>query len=110
MAKTYVGIVDTLGLDSFALLDPHIAFCMQIRAQSNPHRHACMFTATFDSKLSPEEHVKKIKDPWDMWSYVQLTCKTLKCDPKDAKTIKNIKKLADSMKECTGTATGFNYA
>lgn len=106
--KAYVGILDTLGLDSFAPLDHNndTVACMQIRAMSNPQRHAKMFIAEFEPSMEPEKHIKKLKDPWDMWAYIQLTCTQLKCDPKDARTIKNMKKLAEQMVECTGSAHG----
>lgn len=105
--KQYVGIVDTLGLDSFAPFDSKTAFHMKIRAMANPQRHACMFLVDVPAAIDVEGNIRKTKDPWDMWAYVQMVSTEMKCQPNDAKTIKNIKKLADSMVACTGSARGF---
>lgn len=102
--KSYVGILDTLGLDSFVELSNVELMYLQLRAQSNPQRHATLFIAEFDADMEPEKHIRKIKDPWDMWNYIQLTCTQLKSKPEDAKVIKNMRKLADTMVECTGKA------
>jgi hypothetical protein len=100
----YVGILDTLGLDSFTEMNNRNAMHMSLRAALNPQRHACVFLAYFDEGASPLEHIRKFKDPWDMWSYINVACRELQCDPKDAKTIKNMKKLADAKIQCTGSA------
>jgi len=102
----YCGILDTMGLDSFALYDKRTASMMHLRAEFNPHRHACLFIASIRSDIDVLKHVKELKDAWDRWTYIQLVADEVKCEPKDAKTIKNMKKLADSMIECTGSALG----
>lgn len=102
----YCGILDTMGLDSFAPYDNRTANMMHLRAGFNPHRHACLFIASIRSDIDVVKHIKKIKDAWDRWAYIQLISKEVKCEPKDAKTIKNMKKLADSMIACTGSALG----
>ena len=102
----YCGILDTMGLDSFAPYDNRTASMMHLRAQFNPQRRASLFIASIRSDIDVIKHVKELKDAWDRWTYIQLVADEVKCEPKDAKTIKNMKKLADSMIECTGSALG----
>lgn len=99
--KEYVGIVDTEGLDRFEPLTGESMGICQIRATCNPHRHACVFIASFDDKLDPTKIVRQSGDPWDMWHCVQVMCHELKCEPHNAKTIKNLKKLATVTKQLT---------
>jgi len=103
--KEYVGIIDTRGLDFFNEVNSETVFHAQIRAQSNPHRHACMFFCTMPAKMKPIAAIKHLKDTWQMWDFIQAFCKQLKCRPEDAKTIANIKELALTSKRLTGKAS-----
>lgn len=103
--KWYVGIIDTLGLDSFDEIGHNSSVqCMQIRAMANPQRHAKMFLASFPAGMKVTELIRQQKDPWEIWSFVQCFSKEIRCDKK---TIQNMKKMADSMLELTGSAHGF---
>lgn len=102
LVKSYVGIIDTAGLDRFSPLTPSELSLCRLRAQCNPQRHACVFIADFPEDLEVAEHIKKLGDPWDMWNYILLVCTELKSQPEDAKTIKNMKKLSEAIKKHTG--------
>lgn len=106
--KWYVGIVDTLGLDSLDEVGHNSSVqCMRIRAMANPQRHAKMFLASFPEKMEVLKVVRTHKDPWEMWDFIQAFAKEIRCAKEDAKTIQNMKQMADCMIACTGSAAGF---
>lgn len=98
----YVGIIDTRGLDFFAEVTKDSLFHAQIRSQSNPHRHACMFLCSLPAEMKIQEVFKSLKDTWEMWNFIQAFCKELKCRPEDAKTIANIRELSKTKRKLTG--------
>lgn len=99
--NSYVGIIDTEGLDMFQRLTPQAVNIATIRAQCNPQRHAKVFMAVFEEGHEPTEHISKVKDPWDKWDYINMACIELRCRPEDVKTVNNIKKIANLLKETT---------
>ena len=106
--KWYVGIIDTMGLDSFDEVGhSNSCACMQIRAAANPQRHAKMFLASFPATMKVPHLVREMKDAWEMWSFINCFAKEIRCDKKDMKTVQNIKQLSDKMIELTGNAYGF---
>lgn len=97
---TYIGIIDTEGLDRFEPLTNKSGFVCELRAQCNPQRHACTFLVDFEDCAEPSKEIKKCKNVWQMWNWIQVNGINLRCKPEDAKTIKNIKKLARAIQEC----------
>ena len=104
--KQYVGIVDTNGLDSFKEFTPTAAHNLKLRAELNPHRHACFFIVTFPESVNPQVFIAEAKDTWDMWSFILVAHKDLRCDPKDVNTILNIEELAEVERKLTGKGEG----
>ncbi len=51
--------------------------------------------------------IRKLKDPWAMWAWIQTMASNINCKKGDKKAITNMRKLATTMKKCTGNAWGF---
>jgi len=97
----YVGVVDTNGLDFFKEFTGANYQCAEIRAVSNPHRHACLFLANFKKGVKPLEAIKHCNCTWEMWGFIRAFATEIKCSPKDVKTLENIKELAETHQALT---------